>query len=510
VSAPRFLLCALGVAAQSAPTPASAPRPTPVVAAAPAPSIEDFVALASKDEKVHEAAATRLSPVWRDGYAALVIDLARFFRPQRATPGGGPADDALGEIDSQTGAAPPARGREVAFSAPRSPESLIRARLLRFLSARTKKSFGSDLRPWRRWMWSLPYEPHPDYAAFKAKLYANVDPRMARFFESPAPPRIRLDEIDWGGVPVNGIPPLENPSVVSAASAKFMGDRNVVFGVVVNGVARAYPKRILAWHEMALDTVGGVRLAIVYCTLCGTVIPYEAEVSGRAFTFGTSGLLYRSNKLMFDRETMSLWSTLEGRPVVGPLAGSDLALRYRPVVTTTWKEWRAAHPDTTVLSLDTGHDRDYDEGVAYRDYFAHDDLMFEVPEQDKRLKRKAEVVTFFAGDDRRPVPVALDVAFLRKNPLHSFEAGGVAYVVHTTEAGANRIYRRGGVKFVRAAERALFDSEDRAWTVAEDALRLQTAAGVSDPAAPALPREPARRTFWFAWFAQFKETVLVR
>jgi len=148
----------------------------------------------------------------------------------------------------------------------------------------------------------------------------------------------------------------------------------------VNGEARAYPKRILAWHELARDRVGGVELAIVYCTLCGTVIPYEAMAGGKLRVLGTSGFLYRSNKLMFDEETKSLWSTLEGRPVIGPLAGSGVELRYRPVVTTTWGEWRAAHPGTTVLSLDTGHQRDYSEGAAYREYFGTDELMFQVPE----------------------------------------------------------------------------------------------------------------------------------
>lgn len=504
----RAALCVPIVAAIFvAPAQAGAqPSPSPTSSTL-APPLEDFVALASKDQKVHEAAAARLAPVWKDGYAAIVIDLARFFRPERANPAGAGAspDDALGEDGAQTGAAPPARGREIAFTRPRSPESLIRARLLRFLSDRTKKSFGSDLKPWRRWVWSLPYDPHPEYAAFKARLYANVDPRFARFLDRANDgARIRLDEIDWGGVSVNGIPPLDNPKVVPVKDARFMGDSNVVFGLVVNGEARAYPKRILAWHEMALDRVGGVRLAVVYCTLCGTVIPYEADApdKSRSFTFGTSGLLYRSNKLMFDHETLSLWSTLEGRPVLGPLAKEDIVLRYRPVVTTTWKEWRAAHPETTVLSLDTGHTRDYDEGVAYRDYFAHDDLMFEVPLHDKRLKRKAEVVTFFAGDERTPVPVALDAAFLRKNPAHTFEASGVRYVAHTTDRGANRIYRAGSATFVRADESGLVDSAGTRWTVTEDAL--VSASGET------LPREPARRTFWFAWVAQFPETMLVR
>jgi hypothetical protein len=271
---------------------------------------------------------------------------------------------------------------------------------------------------------------------------------------------------------------------------------------VVGGEARAYPKRILAWHEMARDTLGGVKLAVVYCTLCGTVIPYESVVDGRAFTLGTSGLLYRSNKLMFDLETGSLWSTLEGRPVVGALANRSIILKYRPVVTTTWKEWRTAHPETTVLSLDTGHERDYGEGVAYRDYFSHDDLMFEAPGPDSRLKRKAEVVTFFAGDDRKLTPVALDAAFLKKNPVHAFSAGETSYVALTTEGGANRIYRGDGTVFVRLAGTEVFDDQGRAWKVGEDQIE--------GPSGEICPREPARRTFWFAWFAQFPQTLLVK
>ena len=154
---------------------------------------------------------------------------------------------------------------------------------------------------------------------------------------------IRLDEIDWGGVVVNGIPPLEYPQTLPAAAADYLDDDHVVFGIAVNGAARAYPKRILAWHEMALDRLGGLELTIVYCTLCGTVIPYESVVDGQHIRIGTSGFLYRSNKLMFDHDTRSLWNTFEGVPVVGPLVGSGLRLRHRAVVTTTWGEW-AAHP----------------------------------------------------------------------------------------------------------------------------------------------------------------------
>ena len=132
--------------------------------------------------------------------------------------------------------------------------------------------------------------------------------------------------------------------------------------------------------------------------MCGTVIPYDSVVDGRHIVFGTSGLLFRSNKLMFDEETRSLWNTFEGVPVVGSLVGSGIRLRHRSVVTTTWGEWRRMHPGTTVLSLDTGHQLDYSEGSAYRDYFSHDDLWFSVPELDDRLGNKDEVLVMLLED----------------------------------------------------------------------------------------------------------------
>ena len=105
-------------------------------------------------------------------------------------------------------------------------------------------------------MWTLPYDPHPEYATLKGLVYGKVDPRMQAFFPLGVKSTIRLDEIDWGGVTVNGIPPLRLPKMLPAATARYLGDSNIVFGIVVNGEARAYPKRILAWHEMAIDRIG--------------------------------------------------------------------------------------------------------------------------------------------------------------------------------------------------------------------------------------------------------------
>ena len=115
------------------------------------------------------------------------------------------------------------------------------------------------------------------------------------------------------------------------------------------------------------------------------MVLYETRHKGVSHALGTSGFLYRSNKLMYDRETSSLWSTLHGTPVIGPLVGKGISLKRRSVVTTTWSEWKKRHPQTTVLSLDTGHRRDYGEGVAYQDYFSTDEVMFSVPQLDLSL-----------------------------------------------------------------------------------------------------------------------------
>ena len=298
---------------------------------------------------------------------------------------------------------------------------------------------------------------------------------------------------------------MRYPDHLPANEADYLDDGDIVFGIEVAGEARAYPKRILAWHEMAIDSVGGVDIRIVYCTLCGTVIPYESVLDGRHIRFGTSGLLYRSNKLMFDEETKSLWSTLEGLPVVGSLVGSGLELTRRSMVTTTWGSWRRRHPDTVVLSLDTGHDRDYSEGAGYREYFDNDRLMFQVPTRDDRLDNKAEMVVMLlddpSGGDRHPV--AISAEFLEDEPIFQQEVAGKQFVVVTSESGENRIYDAAGRQFDAALDDdRVVDAEGRIWLVTEEALVSET-----DPAMR-LARLPAHRAFWFGWYAQFPETTV--
>ena len=164
-----------------------------------------------------------------------------------------------------------------------------------------------------------------------------------------------------------------------AAASGWILASDLVIGVEINGDVRAYPRRIIDWHEMVNDTVGGVPVSLAYCTLCGSAILYDGRHDGEVYRFGTSGLLYRSNKLMYDRNTRSLWEQYTGEPAWGSLVGSGIRLETLPVVHTTWKAWLADHPDTKVLDIDTGFDRDYGPGVAYRDYWANSALIFPAP-----------------------------------------------------------------------------------------------------------------------------------
>ena len=338
------------------------------------PRIENFVLLAlSNDQKQLKNALNEIGKNWQDSYTTMVLESLTFVRNSNH----------YGE-------------------------------LFNFLREHTGKDFGYDSNAWYEWAWSLDYKPHPDYADFKSTLYGLVDDSFAGYFSKDLQSIIRLDEVRWGGVKQDGIPPLRQPQMIIAKDASYLEDSDVIFGIEINGDVRAYPKRILAWHEMFVDKVGSKSIAGVYCTLCGTVIIYDTVVDGKNYEVGTSGFLYRSNKLMYDKATQSLWSTFQGQPVIGPLAGKGIKLPHRYVVTTTWGEWKRRHPGSKVLSRNTGHNRNYDEGIAYQEYFATDDLMFNVPKLDRRLNNKSEILGLVFNQSPEN-PLAIEVGYLAKN-----------------------------------------------------------------------------------------------
>lgn len=214
---------------------------------------------------------------------------------------------------------------------------------------------------------------------------------------------------------------------------------------------------------------------------------------------GTSGFLYRANKLMFDHRTESLWSTLQGQPVVGPLVGQTIRLEQRPVVTTTWGDWKSRHPETTVLSLETGHLRDYGEGVAYRNYFGTDDLMYELKSQDRRLNNKDEVLVLRTTDDQ----IAISADYLNRNKVYSDKIGDRPFVVLTDQSGANWVFESKGIRFKTWNQiDKVTDHQNEAWSFSD--------AELTHSSGRTLKRLPAHRAFWFGWQAQYPETRLVK
>ncbi len=350
-------------------------------------------------------------------------------------------------------------------------------------------------------LWKDPPNYGNYYADFKAYLYSAFDPAFFQYFNKRgSQTKIRLDEIIWGGVRQDGIPPLILPKLISANQASYLSDTDIVFGFVINGEARAYPKRILAWHELLIDEIGEQSITAVYCTLCGTVIIYDNEFNGIKHKLGTSGFLYRSNKLMYDQATQSLWSTFLGQPVMGPLVDQNIVLTTLPVETTSWGEWRRRHTNTKVLSIETGHDRNYAEGEAYKDYFADDNLMFPVLRLDKRLPNKTRV--FIARPKNFALqPLAISVDFLKRKRIYQDQIEEQKILIITESNGSSRAYGIDDQQFKSYKNGRLLDNKKREWAVTEDAL--------IGPDGDRLLRLPAHEAFWFAWFNVFPKTRII-
>jgi hypothetical protein len=218
------------------------------------------------------------------------------------------------------------------------------------------------------------------------------------------PASIPVREILRGGPPRDGIPALDDPRTVAAGEAPWADDERVI-GVALGTEARAYPLAILVWHELVNDTLGGRPILVSYCPLCGTGIVFERTIAGAVQRFGVSGLLYKSDLLMFDRSSESLWSQIEARAVSGPRLGERLVLVRARL--ETWGRWRARHPQTTALSADTGHARDY-ANPPYGDYATSERLVFPAP-RDARYHPKMPVVGLRAPDGTSRVYPAAEV-----------------------------------------------------------------------------------------------------
>lgn len=193
------------------------------------------------------------------------------------------------------------------------------------------------------------------------------------------PTAIDVGEILQGGPPRDGIPALDHPEAVVADQAGW-ADEEMVLGMTWKGAARAYPIAILNWHELVNDTLEGRPILVSYCPLCGTGIVFDRRVEGEARTFGVSGLLYRSDLLMYDRETESLWSQISAEAVTGPSLGRHLHLLRSSM--DHWGTWKKAHPNTTVVTRQTGYRRDYSRS-PYGNYAHSRQIAFPVPKDPR-------------------------------------------------------------------------------------------------------------------------------
>jgi hypothetical protein len=290
--------------------------------------------------------------------------------------------------------------------------------------------------------WDIPAPP--DYLAAKRAIFTTIFPAWDRLFvEGDIDWRL----VSWGGVPIdarpfgrtdepcNCIPAADNPAVSTAAEATWLDDDDIVFGIVVNGEARAYPRQIMEVREMVNDTLGGRDLGIPYCTLCGAAQAYFTDNLPRGVerpVLRTSGLLIRSNKVMFDLNTYSVFDTFLGHAVTGPLARRGLQLEQASVITTDWASWRAAHPDTTVLVEELALGRDFD----FRNGRDANGPIFPVGDVDPRLPVHEDIIGVITASgtpvafQRSAAMVALargqEIAF--ENVRLQLEAGGIRAV----------------------------------------------------------------------------------
>ena len=310
--------------------------------------------------------------------------------------------------------------------------------------------------------WDLP--AFPDYPKFKKRLFVLVEPLWEPFFNDPNA-TIDWRWVSWGGVFIDDrplgatfpcsrgcIPSLDDPAVTPASEGDWYPDDRVVFGVTINGESRAYPKHQMEIHEMVNDTLGGRRIGMPYCTLCGSAqayftdgVPEGTEIP----VLRTSGLLSRSNKVMYDLNTSSVFDTFTGEAVSGPLREAGIRLKQATVVASTWGAWKEAHPDTTILAEDGGLGRFYPlDPLGGRDDHGP---IFPVGDVDTRLGVQDLVVGVELEDGST-------IAFSREAALAVIDSGG-----EVTAEGVRLIKDGDGLRAISVSDGSEIPSHQAFW-----------------------------------------------
>jgi hypothetical protein len=332
-------------------------------------------------------------------------------------------------------------------------------------------------------------------------------------------PLVDVADLEAGGPPPDGISSIDKPRFQRAGEVPGVRDNEPVLSLSIGGETRAYPVQIVIWHEVVNDTVDGVPVAVTYCPLCNSALAFDRRVRDRVLEFGVSGLLYRSNLVLYDRQTESLWPQLTGQAVAGHLAGARL--RQYAVATVSYGEWRRAHPNGWVLSKDTGVIRQY--GITPYEGYEDGDGSAAGPgtrgSADRRLPPMERVVAF---GDRSDDPTAVVTAWLARQRVASVAVNGKPatmwfrpgttsavdeyFVTDSRDVGATGVFRPyvdGGRLHFTFVDGAFRDAETGSrWNLLGEA--------VAGPlSGHRLRRVPHVDTFWFAWVAYQPDTRVI-
>jgi len=200
---------------------------------------------------------------------------------------------------------------------------------------------------------------------------------------------VHPDKINSGGPPMDGIPSIDNPKFVTLQEAdEWIQDNELVLAITYKGIERVYPLQILVWHEIVNDYIAGDPILITYCPLCGSGIAYERKINGEEVKFGTSGKLFNSNLVMYDRKTETYWSQIDGLAIIGELTGMELT--PLSIDTVSWDEWKSQHSDSEVLSKQTGYLRSYGTD-PYGSYYQDSFLFFPVENSNSIIHAKTVI-----------------------------------------------------------------------------------------------------------------------
>jgi hypothetical protein len=314
--------------------------------------------------------------------------------------------------------------------------------------------------------------------------------------------------IHSGGPPKDGIPPIDRPKYVSAAEAeKFLKANDIVFGLAYQGVVKAYPQKILVWHEIVNDEFKDEKIAITYCPLTGSAVVFRGRSrDGAILTFGTSGKLVNSNLLMYDRQTDSQWPQILGMAIDG--ANKGMVLQEIPIAWTHWSRWRQRHPNTVVLSTDTGYFRSYgtDPYGSYDrsgGYYKSGEPLFPVMAKGDRFSPK-EVVVGLKSNGKQ---MALHKQPLRAKKLINTSLDGVPLVaVYDSDLDFVRVFIRQingkATNFGFEKGRIVDELTGSVWRA--DGRSVEGKMSGSQ-----LKQQTAYDVMWFAWYAFFPATQIV-